>query len=79
MRVGALLHSWLHDARDWCPLKRFQSVLFAMEALLTGCTLTLTGLGRAGIRGVAKEKNRIKRIDRLLGNKHLPLKLINFQ
>jgi hypothetical protein len=55
--------SCLHTAR-------YASLWFAVSCLLNGGRLTLTALGRAA-RADCKEKNAIKKIDRLLGNEHL--------
>src|SRR5688572_28072151 len=78
MRVGHRLHTWLQDARVWCHLARYQAVLFAMEALLDGGVLTLSGLGRACGQLGTSAKHRIKRIDRLLGNSQLALEVDSF-
>ncbi len=63
------LHS-IHTARR-------KSVFFAVDALLRGGRLSLTELGRAA-RGRALPKHNIKRIDRLLGNRHLARELPEF-
>ncbi|OSK32324.1 hypothetical protein EAMG_05099 [Escherichia coli M056] len=48
-----------------------QSALFdATAALINGASLTLTSIGRF-LPGRAQVKNKIKRIDRLLGNESL--------
>ena len=64
------LHSWLRKACGSMHDKRRSALLKAVEALLGGATLTLTGLGR-GLRSRAYRKHSIKRMDRLLGNAHL--------
>ena len=49
---------------------RYAALWFSVSCLLNGGRLTLTALGRAA-QGDFKEKNSIKKIDRLLGNAHL--------
>ncbi|EPY5958889.1 IS4 family transposase, partial [Escherichia coli] len=64
----------LHDSLyQFCPelhLKRLNSLTLACHALLDCKTLTLTDLGR-NLPTKARTKHNIKRIDRLLGNRHL--------
>ncbi len=58
---------------QFCPelhLKRLNSLTLACHALLDCKTLTLTELGR-NLPTKARTKHNIKRIDRLLGNRHL--------
>lgn len=50
--------------------KRQTALLAAVDAVISGCRLTLSGLGR-GIRSKAAVKHNIKRMDRLLGNRFL--------
>lgn len=49
---------------------RLGALLAAVETACVGAPLTLTGLGR-WLKGRAKVKHAIKRIDRLLGNVHV--------
>jgi Transposase DDE domain len=49
---------------------RLESLMTAVQALFRGGRLTLTSLGRS-VQGDAKVKNKIKRIDRLVGNRKL--------
>ncbi len=64
----------LHDSLyQFCPelhLKRLNSLTLACHALLDCKTLTLTELSR-NLPTKARTKHNIKRIDRLLGNRHL--------
>ncbi|HCO8002832.1 TPA: IS4 family transposase, partial [Escherichia fergusonii] len=64
----------LHDSLyQFCPelhLKRLNSLTLACHTLLDCKTLTLTELGR-NLPTKARTKHNIKRIDRLLGNRHL--------
>lgn len=60
-------------ALQWCPdmhSYRRAGVLASVEAVVRGERLTLTGVGRE-LSGQASEKHKVKRIDRLLGNRHL--------
>ena len=59
-------------SNDICSIhrSRLKAVFFGVEALLTGGRLSLTALGR-GARGKTAPKHSIKRVDRLLGNRHL--------
>ena len=59
--------------RTRCPhihAARLTVILAAVGAAVRGQRLTLTELGRS-LRGCARVKHNIKRIDRLLGNRHL--------
>jgi hypothetical protein len=49
---------------------RLKALLAAVDTACGGAPLTLTGLGR-GLRSAAKVKHAIKRMDRLLSNRHL--------
>ncbi len=49
---------------------RRQSLFSAIESSMSGGTLSVTGLGR-NIDNTAKEKHKIKRVDRLCSNAHL--------
>lgn len=70
MRKESLLHNYFKDTFSFMHKKR-QSVLFgAVDALMEGASLTLSSLGR-NFKGQAKERHQIRKMDRLLGNKHL--------
>lgn len=64
----------LHDSLyQFCPelhLKRLNSLTLDCHALLESKTLTLTKLGR-NLPTKARTKHNTKRIERLLGNRHL--------
>ena len=66
--------TWLHNLiKKSCigiHSKRLNALLVAVEALLIGCKLSVTGMGRS-LRVATKTKHTIKRIDRLLSNKNL--------
>src|SRR5512133_3235815 len=64
-----LLRSFERDL-EAVHLARVRLVFAAVRALLWSGRLSLTSLGRA-IAGSTSPKHGIKRIDRLLGNKHL--------
>ena len=65
---------WLHNrvaaALPAIHRARLASVFCGVAGLLNGQQLSLTGVGRH-LPGKAKEKHKIKRIDRLLGNHRL--------
>src|SRR5215216_6924999 len=68
--VTSVLHRWL---RRTCPAVhavRATAVVAVVEALVLGAKLALTHLGR-NLRSAAFAKHSIKRVDRLLGNRHL--------
>ena len=64
------LRRWLRTACPAIHAGRRAAVVTIVEALLLGGKLTLTHLGR-NLRGAAFAKHGIKRVDRLLGNRHL--------
>lgn len=53
-----------------CIFYRQKSLIDATNAVINGAFLTLTSIGRH-LTGTASVKNKIKRVDRLLGNRHL--------
>ena len=65
---------WLHkrvaDALPSVHAGRLASLFCGVSGLLSGQQLNLSGVGRH-VPGMAKEKHKIKRIDRLLGNHRL--------
>lgn len=70
MRKESLLQNHFKDTFSSMHKKR-QAVLFgAVDALMEGASLTLSSLGR-NFKGSAKERHQIRKMDRLLGNKHL--------
>ena len=68
--VGPLLHRWLRRACPAIHAVRATAVVTVVEALVLGAKLALTQLGR-NVRSTAYPKHSIKRVDRLLGNRHL--------
>jgi len=70
MHASPLLHRWLRRACPAIHAVRTTAVVAVVDALLLGGKLTLTHLGR-NLRSAAFAKHSIKRVDRLLGNRHL--------
>jgi hypothetical protein len=68
--VVPLLHRWLRRACPAVHAARAAAVVTVVEALVRGAKLALTPLGR-NLRSAAFAKHSIKRVDRLLGNRHL--------
>lgn len=70
MQAVKLLHKWLGRAVSTMHSTRLSSLLAHVEGLLIGQRLGLTAVGRH-VRGKTREKDKIKRADRLVGNPHL--------
>lgn len=70
MHVGTFLHKTLAKSLPSIHKKRLNILSAAVFSLINNGRLTLTALGQ-NLCGTAKVKNKIKAIDRLLGNKHL--------
>ena len=70
MLATTFLHKTLRKSLSNMHQKRFNVLLEATTALLGETKLTLTNIGRH-IKGTAKVKNKIKKVDRLLKNKKL--------
>src|SRR5829696_7607265 len=68
--VVPVLHWWLRRACPAIHAGRATAVVTVVEALVLGAKLALTHLGR-NLRSTAFAKHSIKRVDRLLGNRHL--------
>jgi hypothetical protein len=68
--VVPVLHRWLRRACPAIHAVRAAAVVTVVEALVLGAKLALTSLGR-NLRSAAYAKHNIKRVDRLLGNRHL--------
>ncbi|HEX3159753.1 MAG TPA: IS4 family transposase [Gemmatimonadaceae bacterium] len=68
--IVPLLHRWLQRACPAVHAARATAVVTVVEALVLGAKLALTPLGR-NLRSAAFAKHSIKRVDRLLGNRHL--------
>lgn len=70
MQALRLLHKALGESFPEVHRSRLRALLVSVEGLLRGRELWLSELGRH-LPGRAKEKHKIKRVDRLLGNPHL--------
>lgn len=70
MQGHKLLHSLISKSSLSIHEKRITALTNAVDALLIGKKLTLTGLARSS-QGKAKERHAIRRTDRLLGNEYL--------
>lgn len=64
------MSEFFHDALAPFHKYRQNALLDATIALINGASLTLTSIGRY-LPGPAQVKNKIKRVDRLLGNESL--------
>ena len=70
MSINELLHSHLSE---YCPgihAKRLQAVMDVAIGLQHSQELSISAIGRY-LQSDIRVKHRIKRVDRLLGNKHL--------
>ncbi len=70
MSTITLLHNLLKQALPSLHTTRLKALIAAVEAGLRGTSVSLTALGRA-LSGSAYIKHKIKRMDRLIGNRHL--------
>ena len=70
MSIIALLHNLLKEKLPGIHATRLRSLMAAVEAGLSGASVSITDLGRA-VSGPAYIKHKIKRMDRLAGNCHL--------
>jgi hypothetical protein len=77
MHVIPLLHKLFGKSLSIIHKKRVDAICTAVQALVTGRRLSLTGIGRS-IQNEVMVKHNIKRIDRLLGNKKLVNERVEF-
>ncbi len=70
MHAQKLLHKLLDKTCSWMHAARRNVLQVTVLAAIDERRLSVTGLGRA-IDSNAKEKNGIKRANRLIGNEHL--------
>ena len=70
MPTRSLCRKFLKNILEPLHLYRQNSLIEATSAVINGSSLTLTSIGRH-LTGTASVKNKIKRVDRLLGNPHL--------
>ena len=64
MSIIALLHNLLKEKLPSIHATRFQALMAAVEAGLSGASVSITALGRA-LSGPAYIKHKIKRLDHL--------------
>lgn len=76
MHVIELLHKQLQKSAS-IHKKRLASLFDLVDTAMQTQYVTLTGLGRR-LSSPAKVKHKIKKVDRLLGNKHLQKERIKF-
>jgi Transposase DDE domain len=72
MSVVNSLHSFLQQLLPFIHAARLQALMAAIEAGLSGASISITALGQA-VSGDAFIKHKIKRMDRLAGNHHLAI------
>lgn len=70
MPARQVCQNFFYDALAPFHKYRQNALLDATIALINGASLTLTSIGRY-LPGLARVKNKIKRVDRLLGNESL--------
>lgn len=70
MPVRKVCQNFFRDALAPFHQYRQNALLDPTIALINGASLTLTGIGRF-LPGTAQVKNKIKRVDRLMGNESL--------
>ena len=70
MRVASIVREVCASCRSKIHAVRFAALVTVVEALVEVGRLSLSALGR-GIAGPTAPKHGIKRVDRLLGNRHL--------
>jgi hypothetical protein len=69
MSIIALLHNLLKEKLPGIHATRLTALMTAVEAGLKGASVSITTLER-GLSGPAYIKHKIKRMDRLAGNRH---------
>ena len=67
MSIIQTLHSFLRLSLPSIHETRLKALMAAVEASLSGASISITTLGRA-LSGQAFIKHKIKRMDRLVGN-----------
>lgn len=70
MSLVNTLHTLLKQSLPNLHGARLNALMAAVEAGLTGASVSITALGRA-VSGATFIKHKIKRLDRLIGNSHL--------
>jgi hypothetical protein len=74
MSVVASLQTFLQQFLPALHATRLRALMAAVAAGLNGAPISVTGLGRA-LLGHAEIKHKIKRMDRLVGNRQLVAEL----
>ena len=77
MPVMRLFHKVIKEKLPFINKARVRNIFIAVTALITGSKLSLTGLGRH-ILSSSTMRSQIKKIDRLIGNRHLYKERLNF-
>lgn len=77
MHAMEILQKYFKKSLPQTHVKRQDRLFIAVESLLASAKLTITSLGRH-TKGVAKVKNKIKAVDRLLKNEHLLVECIEY-
>lgn len=77
MRVKELLHKTFKQASLLIDKRLHHTLLLACETLLIFRQLSIVGIGR-GLQTQAKVKHAIKRMDRLIGNKNLHTRIVDY-
>lgn len=67
MSARSLCRKFLKNILEHLHIYRQKALIDATSAVINGASLTLTSIGRH-LTGTASVKNKIKRVDRLLGN-----------
>lgn len=70
MHALVIVQQWLRSCCPQIHATRLSAIVAAVHAAILGRRLTLTELGRS-LSGTAHVKHNIKRMDRLLANRHL--------
>jgi len=67
MHATKLLHNRLQQSAPEIHQARLNAFISAVHSAVHGARLTIASLGR-GLQGTTRDKHKIKRVDRLLGN-----------
>lgn len=70
MQASQLFHTLFEHSLTDIHKTRLKSLEASVESLMSGAMLTVSSLGRT-MKGHVKVKHKIKRVDRLLNNRHL--------
>lgn len=70
MHTRTVLQKFFQRSLPSIHARRLQSLQMAVDAVVNGSSVSITGMGRH-LRSSARIKHNVKRIDRLVGNQHL--------